>query len=243
VYVGGAGLADGYLNRPELTAERFLPDPYGDGMIYRTGDRGRLRPDGCLDHLGRVDNQIQLRGYRIELDEVRLAVQEVPGVASAAVVVSSGDDPATARLDAYAVLDGDTTPAAIRAHLARKLPEYMIPSTVTVVDELPLTINGKVDRAALPDAAAPAPDHDTGTGTGTEDGTLATLQRIWTAAFGTVVGPEDDFFELGGNSLIAARLVAEQRAAGLPPISLRELYRRPTIATLASALPRQENGS
>ena len=243
IYVGGAGVADGYLHRPELTAERFLDDPHGGGRVYRSGDYGRLHPDGSLDHLGRIDSQVQLRGHRVELEEIRSVLLEVAGVQAAAVVLGYAipDDPESARLDAYIVTDasGGPTPAEVRRRVGDFLPEYMVPSTVTVLDALPLTVNGKVDVARLPRpgtvSALPVPDEPAPQGDG-GTGVRAALRRVWAEVFQRPVGDEDDFFELGGNSLLALRLSAGLREAGLPPIAMRELYLHPCIDDQARVL-------
>jgi amino acid adenylation domain-containing protein len=234
VHVGGAGVADGYLNRDELTAQRFRVDE-GDGVRwYRTGDRGRLRPDGQLDHLGRLDNQVQLRGFRVELDEIRAVLLEDPAVSAAAVVLADGPGgPASARIDAYVVTAGPAGTGEIRRRAGRMLPEYMVPATVTALPELPLTINGKVDVARLPAPASQAAPPESAAAPATVTGQL---QRIWAAILGTAVGVDDDFFELGGNSLLAVRLMAALRDAGLPAVPARELYLRPTIAALAGVM-------
>ncbi|MBT2480495.1 non-ribosomal peptide synthetase [Streptomyces sp. ISL-94] len=234
ICVGGAGVALGYLGQPELTATRFTQDPYGGGRRYHSGDLGRLRPDGTLEHLGRIDSQVKIRGFRIELDEIRSVLLEDPDVRAAAVIVRREDpaDPASARLDAYVVpADLDTT--GVRKRAAGVLPGYMLPATVTALDTLPLTTNGKLDAARLPlpvrtaaPAAAPA------AGAGGED-RAAVLQEIWTTVLGIPVGLDDDFFELGGNSLFAVRISAALRARGLPAIPLRDLFRTPTIRALA----------
>ncbi|MDT0343920.1 non-ribosomal peptide synthetase [Streptomyces litchfieldiae] len=251
ICVAGAGVADGYLNRDELTAERFVPDAFGQEVLYRSGDSGRLLPDGRLQHLGRLDNQVQLRGFRIELDEIRSVLQEIPGISAAVVVLAAGPggDPALARLDAY-VTGGGYTTAEIRGLVARKLPDHMVPSTVTRLDELPMTPNGKVDIAGLPAPVSAAREHPPGLGDrpgsrpGEEQPTdaAAVMVRIWSSLFETAVTPEDDFFELGGNSLLAARVSAALRAAGLPAFSVRDLYRHPTIAALVTLVPRGAAG-
>ncbi|MFJ6936686.1 amino acid adenylation domain-containing protein [Streptomyces sp. NPDC101132] len=235
IRVGGAGVALGYLGQPDLTAARFTEDPHTpatpDGIQYHSGDLGRLRPDGALEHLGRIDSQVKIRGFRIELDEIRAVLLEDPDVRAAAVVVrrEDPDDPASARLDAYVVpADLDTT--GVRKRAATVLPAYMLPATVTALDTLPLTTNGKLDatRLPLPTRAEPAPPVAAAAGDRT-----AVLQEIWTNILGTPVGPDDDFFELGGNSLLAVRISAALKARGLPPVPLRELFRTPTIRELA----------
>ncbi|MGW2636936.1 amino acid adenylation domain-containing protein [Streptomyces sp. NPDC001348] len=244
IQVSGAGVAAAYLRRPELTAERFLTDPDTGLRAYRSGDRGRLLPDGTLEHLGRLDAQIQLRGFRVEPDEIRSVLLDDPSVREAAVVVSH---PGTerARLDAYVVLtDGDAARAAgIRRRAARFLPDHMVPSTVTAVPALPLTANGKLDASRLP---APVPSATLTRRPGGPDGTLSergkVLLSVWESVFGTSVGLDDDFFELGGNSLLAVRLAAALRERAMPDLSLRDLYRAPTVRTLLAFLDSGEAG-
>ncbi|MGW2559523.1 non-ribosomal peptide synthetase [Streptomyces sp. NPDC001514] len=243
ICVGGAGVAVGYLGRPELTAQRFVTDPHTGGRMYRSGDLGRLRPDGMLEHLGRIDSQVKIRGFRIELDEIRSVLLEDPDVRAAAVVVRRDDptDPAAARLDAYVVPHGDPVAAdtpGIRKRAAGILPEHMVPATVTALEALPLTTNGKLDAARLPAPSRPSPSAPPPTGAGPAGagdraaGLTEALLEIWTTVLGTPVGPDDDFFELGGNSLFAVRISAALRARGLPSLPLRDLYRTPTIRAL-----------
>ncbi|MFI5756559.1 amino acid adenylation domain-containing protein [Streptomyces sp. NPDC051569] len=235
ICVGGAGVALGYLNQPELTAQRFVADPYTGGRMYRSGDLGRLLPDGRLEHLGRIDSQVKIRGFRIELDEIRSVLLEDRDVQAAAVVVRRDDpaDPAAARLDAYVVpADGGTgadTPG-IRKRAAGILPEHMVPATVTALRTLPLTTNGKLDAARLP-APARSPASRPAEAD-TVAGLAEALRDIWATVLGTPVGLDDDFFELGGNSLFAVRVSAALRARGLPSLPLRDLYRTPTIRAL-----------
>jgi amino acid adenylation domain-containing protein len=263
ICVGGAGVADGYLDRPELTARRFVPDPYvqdPSARMYRSGDLGRLRPDGRLEHLGRIDSQVKIRGFRIELDEIRSVLLEDPAVAAAAVVVRRDDpaDPAAARIDAYVVPADDISaadPQGIRKRAAGILPEHMVPATVTALGVLPLTTNGKLDAARLPapvrstapERYGPGPtrsllpaDEPGADGAGDADGGSDTglttaLLEIWETVLGTPVGLDDDFFELGGNSLFAVRVGAALRARGLPSVPLRDLYRTPTIRALTTS--------
>ncbi|MGW0808754.1 amino acid adenylation domain-containing protein [Nonomuraea sp. NPDC002799] len=238
IYVGGAGVALGYLGRPALTAERFPADPFTGARLYRSGDRGRLRPDGKLEHLGRMDNQVKLRGFRIELDEIRLVLVESPGVAAAAVVLRQDDgDTATARLDAYVVMP-DGTPDELRRHLARMLPEYMLPATVTVLPSMPLTANGKVDLAALPEpvlSPVRPSEEDDGDPAGGDEIT-GHLLDVWREIFGFPVRTSDDFFQLGGNSLFAIRMAAALRERGMAALHPRTLYLNPTVRQLADAL-------
>jgi amino acid adenylation domain-containing protein len=225
INVGGAGLAAGYLNLPDLTAQRFVVE---DGeRRYRSGDRGRLLPDGRVEHLGRLDSQVKLRGFRIELGEIRARLLDDPAVAAAAVVLRQPDpaDAASARLDAYVVPAGaDLDPVAVRDRAAAFLPAHMVPATVNAVAALPLTANGKVDTDRLPDPRdCLAPDAPV-----RHDGTVPDAVRaVWTRVFGVRVTPEDDFFRLGGNSLLAIRLMAALKAERLPPMSLRDLYLTP----------------
>ncbi|MER5789807.1 non-ribosomal peptide synthetase [Streptomyces sp. NPDC001980] len=247
IWVGGAGLADRYLNQPELTAARFVDDPVTGTRQYRSGDLGRLAPDGRLDHLGRIDSQVKLRGFRIELDEIRSVLLADPGVTAAAVTVHQAvaGDSATARLEAYVVVNGDRGVDDIRRRMTSYLPAYMVPSTVTPIAALPLTVNGKVDSARLRElvrsapepAAGPAPA-DTGTDTGT-DTVLSQVLSAWSEVLGEAAEPDDDFFESGGNSLLAVRLSGALRRAGLPAISLRELYVHATPTELAELFARR----
>nr|AAN85506.1 nonribosomal peptide synthetase [Streptomyces atroolivaceus] len=234
IAVGGDGLALEYLGRPELTAERFVPDPDGEGRLYLSGDKGRQLPDGRLEHLGRLDSQVKLRGHRIELDEIRSVLLTHPSVRAAAVVLTrptdaNGED---ATLDAYAVLDGADA-REVRRHAARLLPEYMVPATVTPLAELPLTVNGKVDVAALPAPRAAGGELPC-VADESAQGTLAAVLAAWHTAFGEQVAAGDDFFELGGNSLRALRVVHLLRDAGLR-VDVRDVYRLRTPSALAEA--------
>lgn len=244
IYVGGTGVALGYVGRDELTSQRFLPDPFTGERMYRSGDLGRLRPDGTIDHLGRIDSQVKIRGFRIELDEIRSVLLEDPAVTAAAVVVRQQDsqDPTTARIDAYFVADDarpEVSPGEVRRRATRLLPEYMTPSTFTSVDVLPLTANGKLDASRLPEpttgahqrAAAAAPADAPG-----DQELVARMSETWALVLGQEVTPDANFFELGGNSLLAVRLSSLMRERGLPEMPLRLLYLHPTVRTLAEAL-------
>ncbi|QRP47069.1 non-ribosomal peptide synthetase [Amycolatopsis sp. FDAARGOS 1241] len=233
IVVGGAGVASHYLNQEELTAQRFRAGP--DGRVYHSGDLGRLRPDGELEHLGRIDSQVKMRGFRIELDEIRSVLLEDPHVRAAAVVVRRADpaDAASARLDAYVTLEPGGAPAEVRRRAMRFLPEYMVPATITPLPTLPLTTNGKLDAAKLPAPAVPtaAPPEPAAGGD-----LSATLRTVWSTVLGVPVGLDDDFFELGGNSLFAVRINAALDERGLPSVRLRELYRRPTIRAVVAGM-------
>jgi amino acid adenylation domain-containing protein len=241
IHVGGAGVATGYLGRPELTGQHFVPDPWHGGRMYRSGDLGRLLPDGTLEHLGRIDSQVKVRGFRIEPDEIRHVLLADPTVTAAAVTVS-GDaflDAAGVRIDAYVVLAADPVGTAddIRRRAAKLLPDHMLPASVTALKQLPLTPNGKLDPSGLPAPTAPAEAlADAPPGTTAPTGLFAELIGIWESVLGVPVGPDDNFFDLGGNSLYAIRLATAMRERGLPPVPLRRLYLSPTVRSLSEAV-------
>ncbi|MFC4909840.1 amino acid adenylation domain-containing protein [Actinomadura gamaensis] len=233
LYVAGAGVARGYLNRPGLTAAAFVACPFGPPgeRMYRTGDLVRLRPDGTLEHLDRADQQVKIRGFRIELGEIEAALARHPDVAHAAVVARE-DRPGGKRLVGYVVAAGAAPdPAEIRRFVAGVLPEYMVPSAVVVLPTLPLTGNGKLDVRALPAPDPASGDRPFRAPRTPVERTLATL-------FAEVleldrVGLDDGFFDLGGDSIIAMRLVSRARAAGLA-LSPRDVFQRPTVDELAA---------
>jgi amino acid adenylation domain-containing protein len=239
IVVGGDGVALGYLNREELTAERFVVDPATGERLYRSGDLGFMGPDGAIDHLGRLDQQIKLRGYRIELGEIRAALLSDPRVVSAAVVVHRPveADRDSDRLDAYVVLsDGtaDTAVGAILDECAERLPGYMVPTTLTALPCLPLTGNGKLDTASLP---APTQNRSCGE----PDGAVSPVSELeslvlsgWRSVLGAQTGLDDNFFALGGNSLLAARMVRVIRDKGMPGARPRDLYLHPTPRRFAA---------
>ncbi|MBV9774031.1 MAG: amino acid adenylation domain-containing protein, partial [Gemmatimonadetes bacterium] len=235
LFIGGAGVGRGYLGRPELTAERFVPDPFARGAagarLYRTGDRTRWLADGNLEFLGRIDHQVKIRGFRIETGEVEAVLAEHPGVREA-FVMAREDAPGGARLVAYLTAEGaaDPAPGELRAHLAERLPEYMVPSAFVTLDALPLTSNGKVDRRALPAPdAAPLTEY-VAPRTPTEE----RLAEIWAEVLGVErVGVHDHFFELGGHSLMATRVVARVREAPGVELPLRVVFEHPTLAGMA----------
>ncbi|MFJ3541235.1 amino acid adenylation domain-containing protein [Streptomyces rubiginosohelvolus] len=249
IVVGGAGVALGYLNRPALTAERFVPDPLDPAgrRLYRSGDLGRLLPDGTLEHLGRIDDQVKVRGFRIEPGEIRHVLLEDPAVSAAAVTVTGGDagDAAAVRIDAYVVPapGAGEDPGPVRERAARLLPPHMVPATVTVLPALPLTANGKLDPARLPapgtsgdPVTAPAP-----AAAAHEAGPAAALAAIWCDVLGVeAIGLDDDFWDLGGNSLYAIRIGTLARERGLPGVPLRQLYLTPTLGALCEALARKK---
>ncbi|MCI0545815.1 MAG: amino acid adenylation domain-containing protein [Candidatus Rokubacteria bacterium] len=245
IHIGGDGLAHGYLDNPELTAERFVPDPFAPapgGRLYRTGDLGRWRPDGNLECLGRVDDQVKIRGVRIELGEIESVLRTHPSVRSAAVAVagSAGDE----RLIAYLVPGGEVPPPAELRHFVRTtLPDYMVPASFVVLDALPLTPSGKVDRRALPapEAEGRASDRTpTAPRTATEQ-TLAGIVGEVLARDG--VGIDDNFFDLGGHSLLGMQVLARVRRALGVELSLRVLFEEPTVAGLAAEVDRAAAGA
>jgi hypothetical protein len=235
IYIAGDGVATGYFERPELTAERFLPEPGRPGArMYRTGDLGRWLADGRLEHLGRLDEQVKLRGHRIELGEIEAGLAEHPDVAQAVVGVQtlSADDP---RLVAWVQLceDAEVTVSGLRRHLRQRLPEFMVPSLIVLVDAIPLTPNGKVDRRALaavshaesPAVAAPPITK-----------TQKTIAEIWSRLLGVPqVTVADLFFNLGGHSLLAMRAAHEIEQHIGRPVDPRLLFFR-NLEQLAEAL-------
>lgn len=248
LFIGGAGVANGYLNRPDLTAERFLADPFRDGPLqaapaarmYRTGDLVRRRADGRIEFHGRTDHQVKLRGFRIELGEVEAALLAHAGVAAAAAVVR--DDGVGPGLYGYVVATAalatrhEQLVGELRRELAARLPPQMQPTSITVLAALPRTNNGKIDRAALP---APAAAVTASVAAATVDSARErTLQGIWSEVLGLPsVGPSDNFFEIGGHSLLAARMLARVEAAFGERLRLAMLFRAPTLRQFAALLP------
>jgi len=237
LYLGGAGLARGYLGRPELTAEKFIADPFGaaGGRLYRTGDLACYQPDGNLICLGRVDHQVKIRGFRIELGEIETALAQHPAVQQAAVVVRE-DIPGDKRLVAYVV--AQNSPLDLVEQLQRRLratlPEYMVPSHVMVLDAFPLSPNGKVDRKALP-APQVQPAAAPGRAPGTD--TEKRIAEIWrTLLKRDGIGIDDDFFDVGGHSLLGVMLVTEIEKHLGPRLPLSQILRSPTVAGLARAV-------
>ncbi len=246
IHVGGAGVARGYLARPALTAERFVPDPFASGLrLYRSGDLARWRADGDLEYLGRIDRQVKVRGYRIELGEIEAALAEHPEVREAAVTARE-DRPGDVRLVGYvssvaaaagvAAAQPDPLPQALAAFLAERLPGYMVPAAWVLLDRLPLTPNGKVDRAALP---APEERGSGGAYLAPRSPAEEVLAGIWEEVLERQrVGVEDDFFALGGHSLVAAQVTSRVLKAFSVELPLRALFERPTVAALAVEVER-----
>ncbi|MFI6024801.1 amino acid adenylation domain-containing protein [Amycolatopsis magusensis] len=227
LYVGGEGVGHGYLGDPERTAQAFVPDPFtGEGLLYRTGDRVRYRPDGQLEFIGRRDNQVKIRGQRVELGEVEAALRAVPGVRDAAAKAAGG------RLIGYLV--GEADREAVRAELAKTVPEHLVPSALLVLDALPLTANGKVDRKALPDPdrSQLAEEPAVAPRTATE----RRIAEVWGSVLGVAgIGVTDDFFAVGGDSIRTLTVVAGLRSAGFT-VSVRDVFETRTIEALAARL-------
>ncbi|MDX6805087.1 amino acid adenylation domain-containing protein [Terrihabitans rhizophilus] len=232
LYIAGRQLARGYLGRPDLTAERFLPDPYRPGgRMYKTGDLAHWRDDGALVFLGRSDHQIKIRGLRIELGEIEAVLAGAPGVGQVAVIARE-DRPGDQRIVAY-VVPRDAAGDALRKAAAARLPDYMMPTAFIGLDELPVTANGKLDRRALP-----APEVTTAAGRAAESPTEQAVAALFAEVIGLdgTVGADDDFFDLGGHSLLAAELMLRLRADWHQRIGLGALFEHSTVARLAAFL-------
>ena len=236
LYIGGDGLARGYLNQPGLTAEKFVPDPFGDrpgGRLYRTGDRVRRGDDGAIEFLGRFDDQVKIRGFRVEPGEIEAALRAHAAVADA-VVLARADAPGSKRLAAYVVpANGELSVSDLRRFLGERLPDYMVPSVLMLRDSLPLTPNGKINRRALTAAEErPATEKPYAKPRTPAEKTLA---DIWAQVLSVErVGIYDNFFELGGDSIISIQIIARAREAGLD-LTLRQLFQNLTVADLAKA--------
>ncbi|HZR51893.1 MAG TPA: amino acid adenylation domain-containing protein, partial [Streptosporangiaceae bacterium] len=239
LFIAGAGLARGYLGQPGLTAQRFIACPYGPpgSRMYRTGDVVRWIPNGQLEFTGRADEQVKIRGFRIEPGEIETALLRHPVIVDAAVIARE-DTPGRKYLAAYLVPAADSAapdPADLRAHLAAALPDYMVPATFTVLDALPLTANGKLDRRALP-----APDRDSATvgHVAPRTPTEQAIATIWADVLGVdQPGVHDNFFELGGDSILSIRITSRLRTVLGAELSPRAIFTSPTIAGLAGVIP------
>jgi amino acid adenylation domain-containing protein len=246
LYIGGAGVARGYYRRSELTAERFVPDAYSGavgGRLYRTGDRVRYGASGKLEFLGRVDEQVKLRGYRVELGEIESVLCEAGGVQQAVVVVR-GENSVDQRLVAYVVLENEAAAGGeaevlkrLRGRLSQKLPEYMAPSAIVVLAEVPLTTNGKVDRRALPTPGATTRIEDEDTYVAPRTPTETGLTSIWSEVLKIDrIGIHDDFFKLGGHSLLATQVISRIRDLFHVELPLRYVFEYPTVNALAAKI-------
>jgi amino acid adenylation domain-containing protein len=242
ICIGGAGLARGYLNRADLTAEKFIPDPFSkdkEAKLYKTGDLGRWLPDGSIEYQGRIDDQVKIRGYRIELGEIEQVLNESELV-NQAVVLAREDSGGNNRLVGYVVPNGTFDRQEIQNYLSSKLPEYMVPALWVELSSIPLTSNGKIDKKALPDpeltdraAEYIAPRNET----------EAKLAKIWQELLGVErVGINDNFFELGGQSLLAMRVVSAIRRELNIEIAIKDLFVYPTIASLTAQVDLQGSG-
>ena len=239
LYIGGAGVASGYLNRPELTAERFLPDPFSgnaDARMYRTGDLARYLPDGQLEFLGRNDHQVKIRGYRIEPGEIEARLSEHPAIREA-VVIAREDTPGDKRLVAYIIThetaeEANALVASLRTHMSAHLPEYMLPNAFVQLERLPLTPNGKLDRRALP-----VPDQHaviTRAYEAPQGEVEAVIEVIWQELLGLErIGRHDHFFELGGHSLMIITMIERLRGKGLAA-SVKMVFASPSLSALAA---------
>jgi acyl-coenzyme A synthetase/AMP-(fatty) acid ligase/aryl carrier-like protein len=239
LYIAGIGVARGYRGRPELTAERFIPNLFsqeGGERLYRTGDVCRYLPDGKIEFIGRADSQVKIRGYRIELGEIEAALDEHWSVKQS-VVVASEDNRGEKRLLGY-VVGEQATPAELQKYLKERLPEYMAPSAIMVLEKMPLTPNGKLDRRALPtpdSAAGNAREYEAPVGE-----TESALARLWAELLKVErVGRHDNFFELGGHSLLAVSLIERMRQEGLYS-DVRTLFVTPTLNEFAAATEEME---
>ncbi|MDQ2869303.1 MAG: amino acid adenylation domain-containing protein [Acidobacteriota bacterium] len=242
LYLGGVGLARGYLGRPDLDRERFVSDPWAgpessERRLYRTGDRARRTPRGDLEFLGRDDHQVKIRGYRVELGEIETALSDHPQVREAAVLIRDGQD-GEQQLVAYLATNGPDGPsaAALRSFLAERLPEYMLPQYFVTLDALPLTGNAKIDRQALPAPGGIRPELEkpfVAPRTATEEKVAEIFRRLLSV---DRVGSDDDFFELGGHSLKATQVIARVEELFGVDVPLRRLYEAPTVAGLASRI-------
>jgi amino acid adenylation domain-containing protein len=240
IYIGGAGVCGGYWERAELTAERYLPDPFSasGARLYRTGDTGRYQRDGQVEYVGRLDEQVKVRGYRVELGEIEAELRE-QGTVREAVVILREDQAGSKRLVAYVVAEAKTSVSELRQSLQERLPEYMIPSAFVMLEEMPLTVNGKVDRRALPapDSSRPKLEKVYVAPRNEREEKLA---GIWSQVLGLEkVGVHDNFFELGGDSIIIIKIIGKMTQIGFE-VTAKQIHDHPTVAELASAVSESE---
>jgi hypothetical protein len=264
LYIGGAGVTRGYFERPDLTAERFVDDPFIKGSrIYNTGDLARWQVDGTLDFLGRADFQIKLRGYRIEMGEIESVIDQFDGVKQS-VVVAREDTPGVVQLVGYLLTETEIDTSALKAQMGEALPNYMIPQHFVSLDAFPLTPNKKTDRNALPApvAAAPSPaikapeptaaapkteskEVETAPAPNTcgmsEGEASAAVATIWSRTLGVQdIGPSSNFFDIGGHSLLAVQVHREIRnGLGVAKLSITDIFRAPTLGALAAIVAKK----
>ena len=248
LHIGGLGVALGYLNRPELTAQRFIPDPFetrSDAKLYKTGDIGRYRPDGVIEFLGRIDTQVKVRGFRVELGEIEALLVQQESVSEAVVVVwepQAGDR----RLCAYVVMSADADAAKgagiLRRALREQLPSYMVPAVFVTLDEIPLTANGKVDRKALPaPTESDISQREVAFVTPKTQNERA-IASIWQEALQqTEIGAQDNFFDLGGHSLLMVQVHTQLQTQLDSSLTIVEMFQYPTIASLAQYLDQKQS--
>jgi amino acid adenylation domain-containing protein/non-ribosomal peptide synthase protein (TIGR01720 family) len=239
LYIGGSGLAKGYLNRPELTDSKFIANPFSQklsDLLYKTGDLVRYRNDGQIEFIGRIDHQVKIRGFRIELGEIETVLNQHTQVKEA-IIIAREDQPGVKRLCAYVIASQNLTVSQLRLFLQEKLPQYMVPAFFVLLDAFPLTANGKNDRRALPQPALELEDEaaiNFSPGTETE----RILSKIWQRVLGLkTISINDNFFELGGDSILAIQIIAQANQAGLQ-ITLKQLFCYQTIAQLATVAER-----
>ncbi|NJM73455.1 MAG: amino acid adenylation domain-containing protein [Scytonema sp. RU_4_4] len=240
LYIGGVSLAQGYLNRPDLTAEKFIPNPFSEkpgARLYKTGDLARYLPNGNIEYLGRIDHQVKIRGFRIELGEIEAALSQHPAVREV-VVLDQKDEAGKKRLVAYVVSDQEPTSISgkLRYFLHEKLPSYIVPSAFVFLEALPLTSNGKVDRRALPvpDLARPELER---TFVAPRTAAEEIVAEIWKQVLGIEkVGIYDNFFELGGHSLMTTRVISQVRQVFQIELPIRSLFKSPTLEGLVDAI-------
>jgi acyl carrier protein len=243
--IGGAGVVRGYLNRPELTAEKFIRNPFSadpESRIYRTGDLARHRSDGTLEFLGRMDHQVKIRGHRIELTEIEAVLGQHASVREAAVIARE-DAPGDQRVVAYVVCQPDVPreTKGLRNFLQAQLPDYMVPSAFVLLDRLPQTPNGKIDRRALP-APEGVQAMDAGQFVAPRTPVEEILADIWAELLGVDrVGAEDNFFELGGHSLLATQLMTRLREVFRIELPLGIIFEAPTVSGLAAVMIAHES--
>ncbi len=239
IYIAGVGLGRGYLNRSDLTAEKFKANPFARGeRMYRTGDLGRYKRDGSIEYLGRIDHQVKIRGYRIELGEIEAVLNEHPAVAQV-VVLAREDEPGEKRLVGYVVGDREVSSKELREYLQERLPDYMVPGAILQLEAMPLTANGKIDRRALPKPEMSGAGREyVGPRTAVEE----IVSGIWAEVLRVErVGITDNFFELGGHSLLATQVVSRVRKVFGVEVSLRSLFTHPTAAAMASEVEQQQS--